>query len=122
MGGMTAHKTFGIPLFDESRSTPSQPLVPLFTTGHRNAHILKISSLIVIDEAPMMHRAAFDMIDRFLRELMQSSEPFGGKTVICTGDYGQTSPNRNLECEHQNSSRDVSFQESAIGSATPLRQ
>ena len=35
----------------------------------------------------MMHSCAFDMIDRFLREIMGVDIPFGGKVVLCSGDF-----------------------------------
>ena len=57
-----------------------------------NAKFLSLANLIVIDEAPMMHSCAFDMIDRFLREIMDVDLPFGGKVVLCSGDFGQLSP------------------------------
>ena len=89
MGALTSHKTFGIPIFD---GEPTAPLQPLFTKNHRNARFLFLANLIVIDEAPMMHSCAFDMIDRFLREIMGVDVPFGGKVVLCSGDFGQLSP------------------------------
>ena len=89
MGALTSHKTFGIPIFD---GEPTAPLQPLFTKNHRNARFLLLADLIVIDEAPMMHSCAFDMIDRFLRDIMGVDLPFGGKVVLCSGDFGQLSP------------------------------
>ena len=89
MGALTSHKTFGIPIFE---GEPTGPLKPLFSKNHRNAKFLFLADLIVIDEAPMMHSSAFDMIDRFLREIMNIDLPFGGKVVICSGDFGQLSP------------------------------
>ena len=89
MGALTAHKTFGAPVFD---GEPDGPLMPLFSKNHRNARFLQLAHLIIIDEAPMMHRCIFDMIDRFLREIMGVDEPFGGKVIPCSGDFGQLSP------------------------------
>ena len=89
MGALTAHKTFGAPVFD---GEPDAPLIPLFSTSHRNARFLALAKVIIIDEAPMMHRCVFDMIDRFLREIMGVDEPFGGKVILCSGDFGQLSP------------------------------
>ncbi|XP_046686497.1 uncharacterized protein LOC124372177 [Homalodisca vitripennis] len=40
----------------------------------------------------MAHRYIFEMIDRSLRDLMNSSVPFGNKIFICSGDFRQMAP------------------------------
>ena len=86
---MTAHKTFGIPVTDNGEMT----LRPIFSTNHRNAQVLQMSSLIVIDEAPMQHVNCLEMIDAFLREIHGTpSLPFGKAVVLLCGDFGQLSP------------------------------
>jgi hypothetical protein len=51
------------------------------------------ADLIIWDEAPMMHRRAFEAIDRTLRNLMQLDDTqatekiFGGKIVVLGGDF-----------------------------------
>jgi ATP-dependent DNA helicase PIF1 len=51
------------------------------------------ADLIIWDEAPKMHRQAFEVIDRTLRDLMQLDDAqetekiFGGKPVVLGGDF-----------------------------------
>jgi hypothetical protein len=49
--------------------------------------------MIIWDEAPMMHRRAFEGVDRTLRDLMQLDDAqttekiFAGKTMVLGGDF-----------------------------------
>jgi hypothetical protein len=59
------------------------------------AKLVRKTNLIIWDEAPMMHRRAFKIVDRTLRDLMQLDDAhatdkiFGGKTVVFGGDFRQ---------------------------------
>ncbi len=59
------------------------------------AELVRKANLIIWDEALMMHRRAFEAIDRTLRDLMQLDDAqatkkiFGGKTVVLGGDFWQ---------------------------------
>jgi len=59
---------------------------------------LQRTSLIVWDEAPMMHRYAFEAVDRTLKDLMKAvdpaleGKPFGGKVIVFGGDFRQILP------------------------------
>jgi hypothetical protein len=59
------------------------------------AELVRKVNLIIWDEAPMMHRQAFEVVDWTLRDLMQLDDAqatkkiFGGKTVVLGGDFGQ---------------------------------
>lgn len=80
-GGRTAHSTFKIPLQLSSTSTCS------ITLQSPQAELLKSTNLILWDEAPMVHRHAFEAVDRLLRDIMATVDrrlgdiPFGGKVV-----------------------------------------
>ncbi|XP_076946714.1 uncharacterized protein LOC143618348 [Bidens hawaiensis] len=56
------------------------------------------TSLIIWDEAPMIHRHGFEALDRTLRDILShddsnnSSMPFGGKTIVFGGDFRQVLP------------------------------
>jgi hypothetical protein len=62
------------------------------------AELVRKADLIIWDEAPMMHRRAFEAVDRTLRDLMQLDDAkatdkiFGGKTVVLGGDFRQILP------------------------------
>ncbi|XP_017252934.2 uncharacterized protein LOC108223277 [Daucus carota subsp. sativus] len=62
------------------------------------AELIRNTSLIIWDEAPMQHRYAFECLDRSLRDIMKSVDPnryqmpFGGITVLLGGDFRQILP------------------------------
>jgi uncharacterized radical SAM superfamily protein len=86
-GGRTAHSRFKIPidLHDESICNITQQM--------KVAELVRKADLIIWDEAPMMHRRAFEAVDRTLRDLMQLDDAqatqkiFGGETVVLGGDF-----------------------------------
>ncbi|XP_054266859.1 uncharacterized protein LOC128989030 [Macrosteles quadrilineatus] len=86
-GGTTAHSMFRLPL-DLGDGTGYWSL----TNGSQRAELIRAAQLIVFDEAPMAHRYIFEILDRSLRDLMNSPEPFGNKIVICSGDFRQIAP------------------------------
>jgi hypothetical protein len=57
------------------------------------AELVRKVDLIIWDEAPMMHRRAFEAVDRTLHDLMQLDDAdatekiFGGKIVVLGGDF-----------------------------------
>ena len=48
--------------------------------------------MIHIDEVTLLHYFNLDALDRFCQVLMSSSEPFGGKLVVLSGDFRQILP------------------------------
>jgi hypothetical protein len=92
LGGRTAHSRFKIPidLHDESTCNITQKM--------KVAELVRKADLIIWDEAPMMHRRGFEVVDRTLRDLMQLDDAhateniFGGKTVVLGGDFLQILP------------------------------
>jgi hypothetical protein len=88
-GGRTTHSRFKIPidLHDESTCNITQQM--------KVAELMHKTDLIIWDEAPMMHRRAFEVVDRMLRDLMQLDDTqatekiFGGKTMVLGGDFRQ---------------------------------
>ncbi|CAN1250922.1 ATP-dependent DNA helicase PIF1 [Linum perenne] len=91
-GGVTAHSRFKIPLEVDATSTCA------IKKGTSLARLMESASLIVWDEAPMVHRLSFEAVDRTLCDIMNMPtegpcyKPFGGKTVILGGDFRQTLP------------------------------
>ncbi|CAN1189511.1 ATP-dependent DNA helicase PIF1 [Linum perenne] len=88
----TAHSRFKIPLEIDNLSTC------MVKKGSEVAELLKSATLIVWDEAPMIHRLAFEAVDRTMCDIMNmplSGEnylPFGGKVVLLGGDFRQFLP------------------------------
>ena len=84
--GRTAHLTFGIPPVIHQNSVSS------IAKHSQKADVLKRANLIIWDEAPMTHRHALELVDRLLKDLMDSNLPFGGKVVVLGGNFCQVLP------------------------------
>ncbi|XP_010469634.1 PREDICTED: uncharacterized protein LOC104749655 [Camelina sativa] len=80
-GGRTAHSRFCIPINPDDFSMYL-------------ANMLKETSLIIWDEAPIMSRYCFENLDRSLSDIMRNGDnkPFGGKVVVFGGDFRQVLP------------------------------
>ncbi|XP_056844630.1 uncharacterized protein LOC108830702 [Raphanus sativus] len=87
-GGRTAHSRFSIPL------NPDESSRCTLTHGSDQANLLKASSLIIWDEAPMMSKYCFEALDRSLTDIVgkHDTQPFGGKVVVFGGDFRQVLP------------------------------
>ncbi len=87
LGGRTAHSRFKILIDLHNDSTCN------ITQQMKVAKLVRKANLIIRDEAPMMHRRAFEAVDRTLRDLMQLDDAqatekiFGGKIVVLGGDF-----------------------------------
>ncbi|CAN1823383.1 ATP-dependent DNA helicase pif1 [Linum perenne] len=90
--GVTAHSRFKIPLEIDNLSTCT------VKKGSDVAELLKSATLIVWDEAPMIHKLSFEVVDRTMCDIMnmplsgENYVPFGGKVVLLGGDFRQTLP------------------------------
>lgn len=69
--GRTAHSTFGIPLIITQSSISS------VKKQSTKAQVLKLSRVIIWDEAPMSHKDSLHIVDNLLKDLMDSELPFG---------------------------------------------
>lgn len=85
-GGRTAHSRFQIPLNVQSNSTCN------ISAQSELAQLLASAHLIIWDEAPMMHRYAFEALNRTLQDILLNNRPMGGKIVILGGDWRQILP------------------------------
>ena len=85
-GGRTAHSRFKLPLQPKATSTCS------ISKQSKLAKLLKQSTVLMWDEATMVHRYAFEAFDRTMRDIMDVDEPFGGKILIMGGDFRQVLP------------------------------
>lgn len=87
-GGRTAHLRFGIPL------NPDEFSICTMEKGSDLANLMKESSLMIWDEAPMMSKHCFESLDRSLADIIGSHDqkPFGGKVIVFGGDFRQVLP------------------------------
>ena len=71
--GRTFHSRFKAPLKPKKDSTlyikPTDTL----------AQLIKMTKLIIWDEAPMIHRYHLEALDKTLKDITRSQQPFGGK-------------------------------------------
>ena len=54
--------------------------------------LLRKAAMIISDEVAMTRREAVETLDRSLQDIMESSEPFGGKVMVFGGDFWQVLP------------------------------
>ena len=84
--GRTFHSRFKAPL------SPNEHSVLAIDAQSKLADLIKKAKIIVIDEAPMMHRYLLEAMDRTLMDIVNDDAPFGGKILILAGDFRQTLP------------------------------
>ena len=85
-GGRTAHTRFKIPIKLNEFSTCN------ISRGSKEAHLINMAKLFIWDEALMMHKFAFEAVDRTLRDITQVDKLFGGKIFVFGGDFCQILP------------------------------
>ena len=85
-GGRTAHSTFkfSVPLTSMSSSS--------IRHNSPDAETLRSAALIIWDETSMVPKHALTVLDRLLKDVMQSDELFGGKCILFGGDFRQILP------------------------------
>ncbi|XP_035840386.1 uncharacterized protein LOC118487551 [Helianthus annuus] len=91
-GGRTTHSRFHIPLnLNEDSVCHIKP-------DDDVAKLLQQTKLIIWDEAPMVHKHAFEALDRTMHDIFNISNSsksdvlFGGKVIIFGGDFRQILP------------------------------
>lgn len=67
-------------------------LLSTIQSGDSRADLIQHTSAIIWDEAPMANQAVLMCVDETLRRVMNNQIPFGGKTLILSGDFRQTCP------------------------------
>ncbi|XP_076920154.1 uncharacterized protein LOC143581216 [Bidens hawaiensis] len=85
-GGRTAHSRFKIPI------NLTEDSICSFDPQSEVADLIKQTSLIIWDEAPMIHKHAFEAMDRTFKDILKSDSLFGGKVVVFGGDFRQILP------------------------------
>ena len=85
-GGRTFHSRFKAPL------RPDDTAIFNISAQSELAQLIRMTRLIIMDEAPMAHRHHVEALDRTLRDLTASDQLFGGKVVVLGGDFRQVLP------------------------------
>ncbi|XP_022003221.1 ATP-dependent DNA helicase pif1-like [Helianthus annuus] len=90
--GRTAHSRFHIPI------NVNEDSVCHIKPNTEVANLLYEAKLIIWDEAPMVHKHAFEALDRTMKDVLSvfdsrnSELPFGGKAIVFGGDFRQILP------------------------------
>ncbi|XP_014679633.1 PREDICTED: uncharacterized protein LOC106819530, partial [Priapulus caudatus] len=87
-GGRTLHATFKIPLDVHMQDMPTCAI----KKGSTLAKVIINCSALIVDEAPMTHKAAFEVVDRTLQDIRGNTQPFGGIPTLLCGDFRQILP------------------------------
>jgi nucleoside-triphosphatase THEP1 len=89
LGGMTIHKLMGIGT--QSNKNYINYMKHTFLFSGIKKRLAKID-IIIIDEVSMLRADTFELINVVLQEVSANKLPFGGKTLIFTGDFYQIPP------------------------------
>lgn len=79
--GRIAHSRFSIPL------SPTESSLCGISKQSGQPELLCTLRLIIWDEAPMAKRLAIETVDRSMKDIMDSFEPFEGKVMVFGGDF-----------------------------------
>ena len=84
--GTTVHNRFKLPL------SISKTTVLNMKGQSKEADDIRNATVILWDEATMASSIALDTIDKGIRDIMNTDEPFGGKLMLLGGDFRQVLP------------------------------
>jgi predicted AAA+ superfamily ATPase len=87
--GITVHKLFGLTNRSDLGYLGFMKQSFLF---HGIKKRLAKLQVIIIDEVSMLRADTFELINQILLQTGDPTKPFGGKTLIFTGDFYQISP------------------------------
>ena len=86
-GGRTVHSKLHVPIELDDNSLCA------IKDKSAAARLVKNCSLMVIDEVTMGDRRLFETVDRTLKQLLEHPDkPFGGMTMVVSGDWRQCLP------------------------------
>jgi len=87
MAGCTCHKCFGLPVTNDRVTRTSS----LHARSYQGT-ALRIADLLIVDEFSMLDILNFDCADRICRDVCDNNAPFGGKVLLCCGEFAQLPP------------------------------
>ena len=88
-GGRTLHSRLKVPI---GAGLHDKTILPITNPKNGTRALMEQTSLLVIDEATMTEVNILTAIDRTLRDILDKEKPFGGITVVVSGDWRQTLP------------------------------
>ena len=87
-GGLTAHSTFKLPFGDDA----IKGSICNIAAESQRADVLRRCSLIIWDEIVMSSKFAPEALNLTLQDICKNELPFGGKTILFSGDWRQVPP------------------------------
>uniref|UniRef100_UPI0035901195 uncharacterized protein n=1 Tax=Myxine glutinosa TaxID=7769 RepID=UPI0035901195 len=87
-GGRTLHSTFKIPLDAHTKEQATCGI----KRGTALARVINDAAVIIVDEAPMTHKSAYEAVDRTLQDITGVHRPMGGIPTLLCGDFRQILP------------------------------
>jgi len=88
IGGMTIHSWSGVGIKDHL--TPQD--LDAISGRERIVKRVKAAQVLVIDEISMLDGKILNSVNKILKTIRNSEEPFGGIQVVCIGDFFQLPP------------------------------
>lgn len=88
MGGMTIHSWSGIGVKDSLSDDDVEEIAQKSFVRPK----VESAKVLIIDEISMLHHFRLDLINRIVKKIRKSNEPFGGLQVIVCGDFFQLPP------------------------------
>lgn len=88
MGGVTIHSWSGIGIKDR---LSLQDIEEIAEKSYIKSKV-QAAKVLVIDEISMLHHFRLDLINRVLKHVRRSNEPFGGLQLVLCGDFFQLPP------------------------------
>ena len=88
-GGRTLHSKLKVPVGD---ALHDKTILPITNKKSGTRALIEQTSLLIIDEVTMTEVNIFTAVERTLREILDKTKPFGGLTVVVSGDWRQTLP------------------------------
>lgn len=86
LGGQTIHSWSGIGIGDKLSEDY------IYTMSKQRISNINKTDILVIDEISMLHDYNLDMINKAMKIVRKSDQPFGGLQVILCGDFFQLPP------------------------------
>jgi GTPase SAR1 family protein len=88
MGGVTIHSWTGIGIKDTLHAHDLQEISERAQVRRK----IEEAKVLIIDEVSMLHHFRLDLVDRVLKHIKKSKEPFGGIQIVLCGDFFQLPP------------------------------
>ena len=88
IGGMTIHSWSGVGIKDHL--TPQD--LDFIVSKEKVVKRVKATQVLVIDEISMLDGKILNSVNKILKTIRASEEPFGGIQVVCIGDFFQLPP------------------------------